>query len=94
MSARIQRSHSTLETERDYFNRIKDTLSDVNESTIKKAQELFDRATDDCIWESPMGDSGCSFLTHSRSVEKNYYTRASQLIREASKSLVKQKLRE
>jgi hypothetical protein len=80
------RSMSMPQTEQDYYKLIQYTLSNPTVENVAKAQNYYDLALEKCIWNSPLGDMGCSFETHMRSAG-NYAIMSQRMIESAREAL-------
>ncbi len=82
------RSQSVPQSEKDYYDLIKANLKNPTQESVDRAQEIFNRALDDGIWESPLGNTGCSYDTYVKS-DGNYAVAARKAIQVARTYLSK-----
>ncbi len=81
--------NSDCKTEFDCYESIVKTLQSTTQEAVDKAQQIYDKALEDFVWPSPMGNIGCSFRTYQRSEENNYAVAAKKAIEIARAALLK-----
>ena len=80
------RAQSVPQSEKDYYDIIRAHLKKPTEASVAIALKIYGDALDRGVWESPLGNIGCSYDTYVKS-KGNYAVAAQKAIQAARLAL-------